>query len=152
IKEENISPWRRTVCGDLTSSFTPYNPQADNLPFLDREAFMKKIQNARFKGEPTGYKALSEEEIQRARKEWSMGIAPLQEKGVKASCALPYELYAEMDVASDNTVVDLSFEAGNKIVGQQAAGSPFTVYAWGLANGASPENRQYAVAAGKSVH
>ncbi|NGM63202.1 phospholipase C, phosphocholine-specific [Sphingobacterium sp. SGG-5] len=151
IKEENISPWRRTVCGDLTSSFTPYNPQADNLPFLDREAFMKKIQNARFKGEPTGYKALSEEEIQQARKEWSMGIAPLQEKGVKASCALPYELYAEMDLASDKTAVDLTFEARNKVFGQQAAGSPFTVYAWGLQKGESPENRQYAVAAGKSV-
>src|SRR5690606_9466344 len=50
------------------------------------------------------------------------------------------------------TVVDLSFEAGNKIFGQQAAGSPFTVYAWGLQKGESPENRQYAVAAGKSVH
>ena len=151
IKEENISPWRRTVCGDLTSSFTPYNPKADNLPFLEREAFVKKINNARFKKEPTGYKALSEEEIQRARKEWSMGIAPLQEKGVKSSCALPYQLYAEMHLAPNKKAIDLTFEAGNDFFGQQSAGSPFTAYARGLKKGESQHNRQYAVAAGKSV-
>ncbi len=151
IKEENISQWRRTVCGDLTSSFTPYSPKEDNLPFLDREAFVKKINNARFKKEPTGYKALSEQEIQRARKEWSMGIAPLQEKGIKPSCALPYELYAEMRLAPDKNTVDLIFEVGNRFFDQRAAGSPFTVYAWGLQKGESPQNRQYAVAAGKNV-
>lgn len=151
IKDENISQWRRTICGDLTSSFTPYNPKADKLPFLQRETFIKKIYNAKFKKEPAGYQALSETEIELAKKEWSMGIAPLQEKGVKPSCALPYQLYAETALNPNKTDVILNFEASNEFFGQRAAGSPFTIYAWGLANGASPVNRQYAVAAGKTL-
>ena len=151
IKDENISSWRRSVCGDLTSSFTPFEPKTDKLPFLEREAFIKKLHNARFKKEPAGYSALSDSEIQQAKKDWSAGVASLQEKGIKPSCALPYQLYAEGTLDNSKKDFTITFEARNELFRQQAAGSPFTVYAWGLANDALPTNRQYAVAAGKSV-
>lgn len=68
IKETNISEWRRTVCGDLTSTFTPYDGQQIPLPtFVERDEFMEGIYNARFKKLPNGYKALSREEISTLR-------------------------------------------------------------------------------------
>src|SRR3546814_8798012 len=39
VREENISPWRRTVCGDLTAAFSRYEaPKAERLPFLPRRS------------------------------------------------------------------------------------------------------------------
>jgi len=51
IKETNISSWRRTVCGDLTSAFRPYQGEIINKPFvLEREPFIQEIHQAKFKG------------------------------------------------------------------------------------------------------
>ena len=37
IEETNISEWRRTVCGDLTSTFRPYNGEKiDNTRFIEK--------------------------------------------------------------------------------------------------------------------
>lgn len=35
VKEPNISPYRRAVCGDLTSAFNFKTPNADVLPQLN---------------------------------------------------------------------------------------------------------------------
>src|SRR3546814_7067817 len=38
VREENISPWSRTVCGDLHAAFSRYEDQkADRLHFIPRE-------------------------------------------------------------------------------------------------------------------
>jgi phospholipase C len=31
VREENISAWRRTIAGDLTSAFRPYDPKEPDL-------------------------------------------------------------------------------------------------------------------------
>src|SRR5699024_915911 len=64
IKEENISSWRRTISGDLTSAFRPYNGEKINFPEkIERNAFMKSIHEAKNKQLPKGYQNLSEKQI-----------------------------------------------------------------------------------------
>src|SRR3546814_9919036 len=47
VREENISPWRRTVCGDLTAAFSRYEaPKAERLPFLPRDEFIEELGRA----------------------------------------------------------------------------------------------------------
>src|SRR5690606_37980221 len=41
IREDNISAWRRTVCGDLTSAFTAYRPSGHQIDFLQRNEFLR---------------------------------------------------------------------------------------------------------------
>src|SRR4029077_14577916 len=44
IEESNISLWRRTVCGDLTSVFKPYQGEKITLPpFLPKKEFIQGI-------------------------------------------------------------------------------------------------------------
>src|SRR5690606_4635335 len=43
LHHENISKWRRAICGDLTAAFTPYHETQDKLPFLDKTQFVEDI-------------------------------------------------------------------------------------------------------------
>ena len=97
IEESNISEWRRTVCGDLTSVFRPYNGEKIIKPdFLDKDEFIESIHKAQFKNIPSNYKRLTKEEITQINKNpHSSPFMPVQEKGIRTSCALPYELYAD---------------------------------------------------------
>jgi phospholipase C len=56
---------------------------------------------------------------------------PKQEKGIKPSCPLPYQLYADGKLSADKKSFEIKFKAGNDIFGKSAAGSPFSVYAPG---------------------
>ncbi|MCY1518205.1 Non-hemolytic phospholipase C [compost metagenome] len=128
IRLNNISEWRRTICGDLTSVFRPYNgSELIPLPFLDRDKNVETIYNAKFKAEPGGFKKLGDNEIAK------MGsfpmLAGLQEKGIRPSCALPYELYVQRNRDMDKRRITLSFRAEDKVFGDRSTGSPFTVYA-----------------------
>jgi phospholipase C, phosphocholine-specific, Pseudomonas-type len=133
IRQTNISEWRRTICGDLTAAFSPYNgKKLQPLPFVKRDAIVEDIYNAQFKPEPNGYKQLSEQDIHRIIENPAALDAWLrQEKGIRPSNALPYELYAEASLSADKKQVEIKMTAGNKVFGPQAAGSPFTVYAPG---------------------
>src|SRR3569833_1140421 len=47
ITETNISPWRRIVCGDLTSVFRTYHSAPNPSPeFVEKDAFIDSIYNA----------------------------------------------------------------------------------------------------------
>ncbi|HEY8398867.1 MAG TPA: phospholipase C, phosphocholine-specific, partial [Flavihumibacter sp.] len=64
IECEQISSFRRAICGDLRSVFRPYN--GENLPPLkpvDRIPFLESIHKAQFKDLPSGFKKLSAAEI-----------------------------------------------------------------------------------------
>jgi phospholipase C len=128
ITEENITPWRRTVCGDLTSAFRPYHGEKINQPeFLEKAPFLQKIYSAKFKEEPDNYRKLSPEEIEQINNNHLQSpYFPQQEKGIRSSCALPYELYVNGSFTKDK--FSISFNAANKRFGQKALGSPFTVY------------------------
>src|SRR5690606_38632897 len=96
IRETNISPWRRAVCGDLSSVFRPYHSEATTpLTFPPREKVFEYIHKAQFKKMPSGFKALSAADIAAFRKDrFSAGWMPRQEPGLRPSTALPYQLYA----------------------------------------------------------
>jgi phospholipase C len=128
IKSSNISEWRRTICGDLTSAFTPYNGAAlEKIPFLDRNKNIETIFNAKFKEEPTAFKKLSSQEI--AKISAQPTLLTLQEKGIRSSNALPYELYCTAGMSNDNKNFEIEFAVGKDVFGINSAGSPFTVYA-----------------------
>ncbi|WP_367330018.1 phosphocholine-specific phospholipase C [Sphingobacterium multivorum] len=152
IKETNISTWRRTVCGDLTSAFRPYHGETMNKPIvLEREPFIQEIHQAKFKGLPMGFKALSAMEIKQIEQDpGSSPYFPKQEKGLRDSCILPYELYVHGEYQSKGDYL-VTFEASDKIFGKQAAGAPFTVYHAASYKGEVGTSRNYAVAPGDHV-
>lgn len=133
IKNTNISEWRRTVCGDLTSVFDKYEEQQHHkVDFLQRDDFIEKIYNAKFKRAPNDFRPLTAKEIAEVNK--NPAKSPLmshQESGTRTACAIPYQLYAEGKLDSDRKNIRLEMRAGNELFGERSAGSPFKVYAPG---------------------
>lgn len=132
IKEENISEWRRTVSGNLTSAFTLYDgKEKESRSFLlRRDPFLEKIYNAKFKNEPDNFKKLSAEEIAQINRDPYRSLL-LQEPGIRPSSALPYQLYADGKLSSDKKSLELTMQAQHAVFGDRAAGAPFIVYAPG---------------------
>ncbi|MFN8343385.1 MAG: phospholipase C, phosphocholine-specific [Spirosomataceae bacterium] len=133
IEETNISAWRRTVCGDLTSTFRPYNGEAIQLPaFVEKEAFIQSVHQAKFKKVPANFKKLSTDEIARINQDpASSPLMPQQEKGIRPASPLPYQLYTEGRLTDDKKGFQISLSAQNDVFGRNAAGAPFHVYAPG---------------------
>ncbi|HEX5168815.1 MAG TPA: phospholipase C, phosphocholine-specific [Cyclobacteriaceae bacterium] len=144
IEEANISTWRRTVCGDLTSTFRPYHGEKFTLPtFLEKDEVIEGIHKAKFKDNPSAFKPLSKDEIEKARNGSSTQLTSRQEKGTRPSNPLPYQLYAEGKLGDDRKSFMLSLEASDTIFANKAAGSPFHVY-----SNNNKDPRAYAVKAG----
>lgn len=140
IREENITDWRRTVVGDLTSAFRPYDPSEADLDYLNRDKFVVSIQKSRFKEIPSNYRQLSSEEIARINlPDTNSALVPHQESGVRRACALPYELYAEAVMSPDGKALEIQMTADNKIHGSNAAGAPFNIYLRNLKPGVDGE-------------
>ncbi len=133
ISEPNISDWRRVISGDLTSAFRPYGGEEIKLPkFIRRNPFVEKIYNAKFKGLPSGYDALTDAQAEEIRRNPLHSSAlPRQEPGIRNSSALPYELEVDGRISADKKTFDIHFSAGNRLFGDRSAGSPFYVYAPG---------------------
>ncbi len=149
IKETNITQWRRTVCGDLTSIFRKYNGEKiTGLPFIEKDPFIESIHKAKFKNVPSNYKKLSGKEIQQINNNPNKsGYMPQQEKGSRPACALPYELDAEGDLSADKSFFLISMVAGNLYFKDQSAGCPFTIYSYGT----EFKTKNYAVSAGDQL-
>ena len=126
VRETNIGPWRRAICGDLTSAFRPHDGSHDTHPLpVQRDPFVEQIHRARFMESPSGFKELSDAEIQEViANPLSNAHLPRQEPGMRPSCALPYELHAEGRLNRENSSFEIVFEAAN-------AGAPYHVYAPG---------------------
>lgn len=150
IEEPNISPWRRAVCGDLTSAFEPYAGETlSRVPVPDRTTFVEGIYNARFKELPSGFKQLNKEDLEAIRKNpQTAGVLVSQEPGVRRSAPLPYELAVDGIISDDRKQFTISFAARDLAFGDQAAGSPFAAYA---RTGKDVLVRNYAVAAGEQL-
>jgi len=133
IRQTNISEWRRTVCGNLTSAFSLYNgAKTERLPFLSKDPFIEKIYNAKFEKEPTSYKKLSDEDIAKINRDPdSSDLMPRQEKGIRVASPLPYQLNAYGKISDDKKTIVINMNAGNEIFGASSAGAPFNVYAAG---------------------
>ena len=97
VKETNISPYRRAVCGDLTSTFNFETPNEDILPSLN------------------GKKTREEADLLRQLQENMPAVpiptevkVPIQERGIRPSRALPYELHTSA-VCQEDGMVKLIF-------------------------------------------
>ncbi|MBB5062102.1 phosphocholine-specific phospholipase C [Granulicella mallensis] len=139
VREENISAWRRSISGDLTSCFRPHDAKETKLDFLDRNKFVVSIQQARYKEVPSNYKKLTSEQIAEInRNQTSSDLMSHQEKGIRPACSLPYELYAEGKLSADGSKFELHMKAGNDVYGKRAAGAPFNVYLRNTKGDATP--------------
>ncbi|HEY1741953.1 MAG TPA: phospholipase C, phosphocholine-specific [Granulicella sp.] len=129
VREENISAWRRSISGDLTSCFRPHDAKEPKLDFLDRDKFVVSIQQARNKEVPSNYRKLTPKEITAINDDvLESELMAHQEKGIRPACSLPYELYAEGKLNADRTKFELHLKAGNEVHGKRSAGAPFNVY------------------------
>jgi phospholipase C len=98
VKEPNISPYRRAVCGDLTSAFNFATPDSEALPTL------------------TGRKNRTEADKLRLDQEALTQVPlpldpqlPKQPTGTRPSRALPYELHTSAKADAVNGKLQLLF-------------------------------------------
>lgn len=130
VRETNITPWRRAICGDLNSVFRPAAAETkESLKRMDGDAFFRSIHQAQFKPPPTIPRRLTPSEIKAARQSLrGLAAMPQQESGMRPSCPLPYELAVHGGLAEDRRSFRMSFTAGRAIFGERSAGAPFHVY------------------------
>jgi phospholipase C len=130
LLEKQISDWRRTICGDLTSVFRVAEDIRSNAPkSLEKNQFIQGIYNAKFKNLPDGFQRLSNHELEMINQNPLLNsILPQQEKGIRQSTALPYELYVHAAVDTNLNKIRVEFESGAKLFGKNAAGVPYILY------------------------
>ena len=75
---------------------------------------------------------------------------PQQEKGIRPSCALPYELYADGNINPSKKTFEINLKANNKFFKDAAVGSPFIVHAHNYLNNDFIE-KNYALIAGDEL-
>ncbi|MFC4211766.1 phosphocholine-specific phospholipase C [Pedobacter lithocola] len=154
IRSNNISDWRRNICGDLTSVFRPYNGEEIESPkALNRETVVKNIGNAKNKPAQVNPTALNKTEIAKINKFESFSLqtsihAPKQENGTKPACALPYNLM--VDASLLNGEIELSFQSARTLFGNETetVGAPFNMSTIAKFKGVQGKIWAYAVKAG----
>ena len=147
IHEPNISSWRRTVCGDLTSAFRKYDGEEIQKPeFLERDEFIEAIHRAQFRNPPSNFNKVSKNDAESLK-----SLLPEQEKGTRSANALPYEIYADGRLGDDNKSFMIRMQAANKIHGVRSAGAPFNVYAPGRFKNETTKSWSYAVKVGDAI-
>jgi phospholipase C len=104
VGEPNITPWRRAVCGDLTSAFD-FASASDRVPSLPSVAAYKPSQTTT----PPSYHPVPP----------TVGKVPTQEPGVRLSRRLGYRLHIGFDAGPRNLHLAVKNE-GRLGVGLQA--------------------------------
>ncbi len=93
VHEPNISPWRRAVCGDLSSVFQPWHGEPVPLPPpVERTAWLGSLHQAQFRAAPVTMPLTAEERHAILHHQTPSSRLPRQESGQRPSPALPYEL------------------------------------------------------------
>lgn len=148
IQETNISQWRRTICGDLTSAFRSAQLQDHlTLPFHQRDELFQSIHRSQFLAPPAEYAELTAAEVTSLRRTPnSVDVLPQQEPGTRPSAPLFYELAVDGSQDRDRDTFTITFEARNQRFGNKSLGAPFVVYA--RHENSDVQIRNYAVAAG----
>jgi phospholipase C len=124
--EPNITPWRRTVCGDLTSVFDFHRPDAERPRLPSTAAFFPPDSARHSEPDPVPP---------------SPQVMPEQEPGMRPARALPYELDASAEVDTQGRSVAIAFANTGD------AGAAFQV----RSGNAADLPRTYTVEAGKSL-
>ncbi|MHA4739769.1 phosphocholine-specific phospholipase C [Dyadobacter sp. MSC1_007] len=153
VRETNITEWRRTICGNISTVFQPYDPSTYKKPQpVNREEILTTIHKAQFKDVPANFKALTAVEIGKINSDPVQStFLPKQEPGTRPSCAIPYELYVDGALSADKTSFEVSMHVGNKVFGQKSAGAPFIIYAMNPYEGEVLRVWNYAVKAGDTL-
>jgi len=158
IKSDNISPWRRAVCGDLSSVFRPFGGEKFSSPdSLRRDAVISAIQAAKSKPAQATPPPLSTQDIEKMNQllPFMPGAsvhAPVQEKGQRPACALPYYLQVNAMPITGRKEVQLRFEAqAAELDGNKGVGSAFNVYTPGIYKEDAGRTWAYAVKAGDAL-
>jgi len=162
IEQPQISDWRRTVTGDLTSVFRVADQDKDLYPEpVEKDKFIQGIHNAKFKALPADFRALSATEITSVNNNpLDSPLLSKQERGIRRSSAIPYQLYVSGKYNAAGGAVLLEFESRNEVFGEKTAGSPFNLYfpgktslreADGTLQWDQMRSRHYAVKAGDKV-
>ncbi|MDQ1855954.1 phosphocholine-specific phospholipase C [Chryseobacterium sp. WLY505] len=89
VHVENISDWRRAVCGDLTSAFNSSSIKAPQMDYLNQKDYAKTINAAKNKPVPN-LKWYSENELKD-------NLLDIQERGLKPSNPLPYHFHVNLE-------------------------------------------------------
>ena len=116
VREDNISPWRRAVTGDLTSAFNFANPNHGHVRLPDTDGFLPPVFELNG-GNVNDFNLSLATSI--------LGI-PEQEKGIRPAHALPYELdvHAEVDASSGTVTLTFLNTGSATVVFQVRSGNP----------------------------
>jgi phospholipase C len=128
VMEPNITPWRRAVCGDLTTAFDFRTPDAQ-MPALPDTSNYKTIADNQCATQPAPTVPAVP------------GMIDPQEPGTRFARALPYELYVQSSLDAGNKTFTLHFAN----TGSQ--GAHFYVYSSNRTDGPW----RYTVEAGKTL-
>ena len=131
IIEQNISPFRRAISGNMTSVFQNTRDQSKvELDFVERQAFVQSILNAKDKDAPEHFNAYSMQSVLKAKADYRdlPGFAS-QEKGIKKACALPYNILA--NISQNNQGLHLEFTTQTLLTSNKLYGAPLQVYSIG---------------------
>ncbi|WP_293300289.1 phosphocholine-specific phospholipase C [Pedobacter sp. UBA4863] len=148
LKSEQISTWRRAVCGNMTSVFRPYHGEPFKTPnALIRNEVIEHIQKVKHKPKQERPHSLKEEDILKinrhhAFEKGSSALMAAQERGTKPACALPYYLTVNARLNETRTSVVLDFATSDK-----SFGAPFNVSALNTYSGERGRNWYMAVKA-----
>jgi phospholipase C len=130
VFESNISPWRRAVCGDLTSVFNFEDPNDQRIKLPSTDSFLPSVGELSAAVKPPAFIPSPNGVF--------IGV-PDQEKGVRPARALPYELDVN-SLVQDSTVTLRFVNSGEQ-------GAVFQVRS---GNTTDPV-RNYTVEAGKTL-
>ena len=86
---DNISDWRRAICGDLTSAFNKADRKSPKMDYLNQKEVVKSINSAKNKPTPK-LKWYAEEEL-------NDKLLEIQERGIKPSNNLPYDFLVNFE-------------------------------------------------------
>jgi phospholipase C len=119
VYEYNISPWRRAVCGDLTSVFNFATPNSAPVQLPSTSGDLPSVNELGGGNVNTFVPTLGEVFI---------GIPP-QEKGIRPARALPYTMHVHASVSALYSTVTLTFlNVGSAaVVYQVRSGNPADV-------------------------
>lgn len=149
---DNISDWRRTICGNLTSAFTPFLGKEERLPFLNRDEYIEDIYNAQFREEPDDFIEIKDLEAVRLNR--PEGFKQIQERGIRVANVIPYD-YDVVGYIKKGQFI-LKAEVSTKVFGDKTSGIPLNVYsptAYKLNNGSVEtfKNWNFAIKAGSQL-
>lgn len=122
------------------------------LPYLNRDAHLHMIEEARDRPMPGGFRPLAATELSALRAVPADVRQTLQqEPGTRPASALPYEPYCDGGIEKKGGVIALRLHAGKDLHGSRSAGLPFNVYYHDVKTASGMQAATYAVAAGDTL-